>query len=179
MTHTETITLGAGCFWCVEAIFQRIDGVISVVSGYSNGKMPNPSYKEVCSGLTGYAEVCQITYDTTKVSFEELLAIFWKTHDPTTLNRQGADMGTQYRSGIFYHTEAQRTIAEAYKQKLNEEKVFDKSIVTEITAVENFYGGEEYHQNYFNENSSQPYCRLVILPKLEKFEKVFKDKMKK
>lgn len=176
MTQTETITFGAGCFWCVEAIFQRIEGVISVVSGYSNGNYPNPTYKEVCSGLTGYAEVCQLIYDPSKVDFTYLLEVFWKTHDPTTLNRQGADVGTQYRSGIFYHTEAQRVIAETYKQKLTDENVFGKPIVTEITPIKDFYVGEDYHQNYFNENGSQPYCRLVIQPKVEKFEKVFKGK---
>lgn len=174
MAQTEIITFGAGCFWCVEAIFQRIEGVISVVSGYSNGNYPNPTYKEVCSGLTGYAEVCQLVYDPSKVDFAYLLQVFWKTHDPTTLNRQGADVGTQYRSGIFYHTDEQRVIAEAYKQKLTDENVFDKPIVTEITAIKDFYVGEDYHQNYFNENAAQPYCHLVIQPKVEKFEKVFK-----
>ncbi len=170
----ETITFGAGCFWCVEAIFQRIDGVISVVSGYSNGKMPNPTYQQVCTGLTGYAEVCQVIYDSNIVDFAYLLQVFWKTHDPTTLNRQGGDVGTQYRSGIFFHTEEQKQIAEAYKQKLGEEKVFDRPILTEITEIKDFYGGEAYHQNYFNDNRSQPYCRLVIQPKIEKYEKVFK-----
>ena len=176
---TDTATFGAGCFWCVEAFFQRLDGVSNVKSGYSGGFVKNPSYKEVCNGSTGHAEVIQMTYDKSKISFDELLEVFWKTHDPTTLNRQGNDIGTQYRSAVFYHNEEQRTLAEAYKKKLNEEKVYPNPIVTEITDFSNFYPAEDYHQNYYNQNGSEGYCRYVIQPKLEKFEKVFKDKLKK
>lgn len=175
----ETATFGAGCFWCVEAIFQRLEGVASVESGYCNGKVPNPSYKDVCGGLTGHAEVCRIRYNPEVISFPELLEVFWKTHDPTTLNRQGADSGTQYRSAVFYHTDEQRKLAEEYKRKLDESGAFNSPIVTEITKAEKFYPAEDYHQNYFNQNSSQGYCRMVIVPKLEKFKKVFADKMKK
>ena len=177
-TTIDTVTLGAGCFWCVEAVFQRLKGVQSVKSGYSGGSVKNPSYKEVCNGTTGHAEVCQIIYNKQELSFDDLLEVFWKTHDPTTLNSQGADFGTQYRSAIFYHSEDQKIIAEQYKKKLNEAKVYDNPIVTEITAFTNFYPAEEYHQNYFNSNGSQSYCKFVIQPKLEKFEKVFKEKLK-
>jgi peptide-methionine (S)-S-oxide reductase len=176
---TDIITLGAGCFWCVEAVFQQLNGVVKVESGYSNGALANPTYKEVCSGLTGHAEVCQVTYNPSIVSFEEILEVFWKTHDPTTLNRQGADVGSQYRSGVYYHTAAQAKIAQTWKDKLNAEAVFPNPIVTEIVPVGTFYKAENYHQNYFNENGYEPYCQIVIKPKLEKFEKVFKDKMKK
>lgn len=178
INNNDTITLGAGCFWCVEAVFQQIKGVQSVVSGYSNGKVKNPTYKEVCSGLTGHAEVVQVTYDPTIVSFESILEVFWGTHDPTTLNRQGADRGTQYRSGIFYHTEEQKRIAEKLKKELNAAKVFNQPIVTEITAVETFYEAENYHQDYYEANGSAPYCRIVIQPKLDKLKKVFADKLK-
>lgn len=174
----DTITLGAGCFWCIEAVFQQIKGVDEVLSGYSNGRVKNPTYKEICSGLTGHAEVVQITYDPTVVSFEEILSVFWGTHDPTTLNRQGADRGTQYRSGIFYHTDAQRTIAEALKKELNNKEVFPDPIVTEITPVGVFYEAENYHQDYYLLNGTQPYCRMVIQPKLDKLKKVFADKLK-
>jgi peptide-methionine (S)-S-oxide reductase len=172
-------TFGSGCFWCTEAVFQRVKGVEKVVSGYSGGKVKNPTYREVCSGLTGHAEVIQLTYDPTVVSFEELLEIFWKTHDPTTLNRQGADVGTQYRSVVFYHDENQKALAEAYKKSLNDAGAFDAPIVTEISAFQTFYPAEDYHQNYYNLNGNQPYCSFVIQPKLEKFQKVFKDKLKK
>jgi peptide-methionine (S)-S-oxide reductase len=185
MTNTQTqgaglelATFGSGCFWCTEAVFQRVEGVEKVVSGYSGGKIKNPTYKEVCSGLTGHAEVIQLTYDPKKISFEELLEIFWMTHDPTTLNRQGADVGTQYRSAIFYHTEEQRTLAESYKKKLDESEAFESSIVTEISSVSTFYPAEDSHQNYYNLNGNAPYCSYVIQPKLEKFKKVFKDKLK-
>ena len=178
INNNDTITLGAGCFWCVEAVFQQIKGVQSVVSGYSNGKVKNPTYKEVCSGLTGHAEVVQVTYDPLIVSFESILEVFWGTHDPTTLNRQGADRGTQYRSGIFYHTEEQKRIAEKLKKELNAAKVFNQPIVTEITAVETFYEAENYHQDYYEANGSAPYCRIVIQPKLDKLKKVFADKLK-
>jgi peptide-methionine (S)-S-oxide reductase len=175
----DTATFGAGCFWCVEAIFQRVDGVLSVKSGYAGGTVKNPSYKEVCNGTTGHAEVIQLTYDKNKVSFDELLEVFWKTHDPTTMNRQGNDVGTQYRSAIFYHNAEQKQIAEAYKKKLNEEKVYPSPIVTEITPFTNYFAAENYHQDYYNQNKNQGYCQYVIQPKLEKFEKVFKDKIKK
>jgi len=175
----DTATFGAGCFWCVEAVFQRLEGVQTVKSGYAGGFVKNPSYKEVCNGTTGHAEVCQITYDRSKISFDELLEVFWKTHDPTTLNRQGNDVGTQYRSAVFYHSEEQKQIAEEYKKKLNEEKVYPNPIITEIKPFSNYYPAEDYHQNYFNQNSNESYCQYVIQPKLEKFEKIFKDKMKK
>ena len=174
----EVATFGAGCFWCVEAIFQRLDGVVKVESGYSGGHVKNPTYKEVCTGTTGHAEVCQITYNPKEISYEELLEVFWQTHDPTTLNRQGNDVGTQYRSVIFYHNENQKKLATEYKTKLEKEKVFDDPIVTQIEPYTNFYVAEDYHQNYFNENGSQPYCSFVIAPKVEKFKKVFKEKLK-
>ncbi len=178
MDELEKITFGSGCFWCVEAVFQDLKGVVKVESGYSNGKTKNPTYKEVCSGLTGHAEVCQITYDPKIISFDELLEVFWKTHDPTTLNRQGADAGTQYRSGVFYHNESQREMAQKWKDKLNAEHVFPNPIVTEITPVGTFYVAEDYHQNYYKQNGYEPYCQIVIKPKMEKFEKAFKEKLK-
>jgi peptide-methionine (S)-S-oxide reductase len=177
--QTAIATFGNGCFWCTEAIFQQVDGVQKVVSGYAGGKVKNPTYKEVCSGLTGHAEVIQITYNPTVITFPELLEIFWQTHDPTTLNRQGADVGTQYRSVIFYHTDEQRDLATSYKQKLNQAGVFPNPIVTEISPVPVFYPAEDYHQNYFNLNGDAPYCAYVIQPKLEKFKKVFKEKLVK
>lgn len=175
----DTATFGAGCFWCVEAIFQNLDGVESVASGYSGGHVKNPAYKEVCNGTTGHAEVIQLTYDPSKITFEELLEVFWQTHDPTTLNRQGADVGTQYRSAIFYHNDKQKELAETYRKKLDESGAFDKPIVTEISPIKNFYKAEDYHQNYYNQNSEESYCTFVIRPKLDKFKKVFGDKMKK
>jgi peptide-methionine (S)-S-oxide reductase len=175
----EQATFGQGCFWCAEAIFERLKGVVRVESGYSGGKIANPTYKEVCSGLTGHAEVVQITYDPQKITYDELLEVFWKTHDPTTLNRQGNDVGTQYRSAIFYHSIAQQELANAYKQKLNDAKIWDRPIVTEITAFDKFYKAEDYHQGYFDSNPEQAYCQFVIVPKVEKFEKIFKDKLKK
>jgi peptide-methionine (S)-S-oxide reductase len=177
MENIEKITLGAGCFWCVEAVFQKLKGVISVVSGYSNGHTTNPTYKEICTGSTGHAEVCQLSYDPALISFDEILEVFWKTHDPTTLNRQGADAGTQYRSGVFYHNESQRATALAWKDKLNAQKVFPNPIVTEITAVGVFYKAEDYHQNYYNQNGYEPYCQIVIKPKMEKFTNAFKEKL--
>lgn len=174
----ETATFGAGCFWCVEAIFQRIKGVEDVKSGYMGGKIKNPTYREVCSGLTGHAEVIQLKYNPKVISYKELLEVFFQTHDPTTLNRQGADVGTQYRSVIFYHNETQKELAEQIKKELNNNNVFDKPVVTEISAATEFYVAEDYHQNYYNENSSQPYCSYVIQPKLEKLKKVFGDKLK-
>ncbi|HEX6224192.1 MAG TPA: peptide-methionine (S)-S-oxide reductase MsrA [Chryseolinea sp.] len=174
----QVATFASGCFWCTEAIFQNVDGVEKVVSGYMGGKVKNPSYKEVCTGQTGHAEVIQVSYDPNKVTYDELLEIFWKTHDPTTLNRQGADVGTQYRSAIFYHTEEQKQLAEKYKKKLTEAEVFDQPIVTEITSASVFYKAEDYHQNYYNLNGNAPYCAMVIQPKVEKFKKVFKEKLK-
>lgn len=175
----EKATFGAGCFWCVEAVFQRLEGVKNVKPGYSGGDVKNPSYREVCTGRTGHAEVIQLEYNPEVITFDELLEVFWTTHDPTTLNQQGNDLGTQYRSAVFYHNEEQKNTAEAYKKKLNAEEIFDKPIVTEITAFDTFYVAEEDHFNYYNENSSQPYCSFVITPKIEKLEKVFKDKLKK
>ena len=176
---TDTATFGAGCFWCTEAQFQQLDGVIGVESGFSGGKEPRPTYKEVCTGETGHAEVCNIYYDPSKISFDELLAAFWTCHDPTTLNRQGNDAGTQYRSVIFFHNHEQKTKAEDYKKKLNDEKAFDKPVVTEISPFIAFYKAEDYHQNYYNQNGEQPYCHYIIGPKVEKFKKVFKGKLKK
>lgn len=175
---TDTATFASGCFWCVEAVFQELKGVHSVTSGYTGGKIKKPTYREVCSGLTGHAEACRIIYDPAVISYDELLEAFWASHDPTTLNRQGADQGTQYRSAIFYHNEMQKKLAEEYKSRLNSEKAFDKPIITEISPAVTFYKAEEYHQNYFNENGDAPYCSYVIIPKLEKFRKVFKDKLK-
>ena len=174
----QLATFGSGCFWCTEAIFQDVQGVIKVESGYSGGTVKNPTYKEVCNGTTGHAEVVQITYDAAVVSFDELLEIFWKTHDPTTLNRQGNDVGTQYRSAIFYHNENQKQLAETYKSKLDESGAFDSPIVTEITPFTTFYKAEDYHQNYYNLNGNVPYCTFVIQPKVEKFKKVFADKLR-
>jgi peptide-methionine (S)-S-oxide reductase len=171
-------TFGNGCFWCTEAIFQRLKGVSKVVSGYTGGKVKNPTYKEVCTGLTGHAEAIQITYDPKVISYPELLEVFWQTHDPTTLNRQGADVGTQYRSAIFYHTEEQKKLAEEYKKKLTASGAFDDPIVTEISPITEYYPAENYHQNYYNLNGSAPYCSYVIQPKIDKFKKVFKSKLK-
>jgi len=180
-TETEglaTATFGAGCFWCVEAIFERLEGVREVVSGYSGGHVEDPTYKQVCTGSTGHAEVCQVRFDPAVVSFEELLEVFWKTHDPTTKNRQGADVGTQYRSAIFYHDERQKELAQEYKEALDESGAFERPIVTEIVPFERFYPAEDYHQEYFALNPQQGYCRAVIAPKVEKFEKVFRDRLK-
>lgn len=174
----DTATFGAGCFWCVEAQFQILDGVNSVSSGFSGGTVKNPAYREVCNGTTGHAEVCQIAYDPTKISYDELLAAFWQSHDPTQLNRQGNDIGTQYRSVIYYHNEEQKRLAEKYKKELNTSGAFEKPIVTEISAIGPFYKAEDYHQNYFNQNGSESYCQFVIQPKVEKFKKVFKNKLK-
>lgn len=170
-------TFGAGCFWCVEAVFQRLDGVEKVVSGYSGGTTSDPTYEQVCTGTTGHAEVCQISYDPSKISYDELLEVFWKTHDPTTRNRQGNDVGTQYRSIILFHDEEQQRLAASYKAKLESEHIWNKSIVTEIVPFQKFWPAEAYHQNYYNNNSAQGYCQLVITPKLDKFSKIFKDKL--
>jgi len=176
---TDTATFGTGCFWCTEAIFQDLEGVLKVTSGYSGGSVENPTYKEVCEGNTGHAEVIQIIYDPSKITFDELLEAFWQSHDPTTLNRQGNDVGPQYRSVIFYHNDEQKAKAEKYKVELDKSKAFDNPIVTEISPFSKFYVAENYHQDYYNNNGSQPYCYYVIRPKLEKFHKVFKDKLKK
>jgi peptide-methionine (S)-S-oxide reductase len=173
--YTEKATFGSGCFWCTEAVFQQLRGVQSVQSGYSGGHTANPTYEQVCSGRTGHAEVIQITYDPNVISFDELLNVFWQTHDPTTLNRQGHDVGTQYRSAIFYHNDDQRRTAEAYKEQLNASGSFGAPIVTEMTPFKNFYPAENYHQNYFNLNPEQAYCAAVIRPKVEKFKKQFAD----
>jgi len=172
-------TFGGGCFWCTEAIYERVEGVHSVVSGYAGGTVKNPTYKQVCDGTTGHAEVTQITYDPKVVSYDELLEIFFKTHDPTTLNRQGADVGTQYRSVIFYHNDEQKNKAEYYKKELSKSGAWDNPVVTEISPVTNFYHAEDYHQDYYANNPNQGYCAFVIGPKVEKFEKVFKNKLKK
>lgn len=175
---TEKATFGMGCFWCTEAIFQRLKGVVSVKSGYEGGTLANPTYEEVCTGATGHAEVLEITYNPMVISYDDLLEVFWKSHDPTTLNRQGADHGTQYRSVVFYHTPEQKLLAEKYKAELNKTNAYGKKVVTAIEAAKPFYVAENYHQNYFNKNGSEPYCRLVIQPKIDKLEKVFKAKLK-
>ncbi len=178
-SNMDTITFGSGCFWCTEAIFQQMKGVEQVVSGYSGGHVVNPTYEQICEKNTGHAEVCQLVYDPAVVSIPELLEVFWQTHDPTTLNRQGNDVGPQYRSVVFYHSEEQRKTAEEYKAALDASGAFPRPIVTTVEPLKNFYRAEEYHQNYYRNNPSQAYCYFVIRPKLEKFEKVFKDKKKK
>ncbi len=177
--NKEVATLGAGCFWCVEAVYDQLEGVISVESGYSGGTTENPTYKEVCTGTTNHAEVCQITFDPDVISFGELLTVFWSIHNPTTLNRQGADIGTQYRSAVFYHSEKQKEIAEQQIELVNAEKLYDDPIVTEVTPFEKFYQAEDYHQEYFENNPENSYCRMVVGPKVEKFQKLFKDQLKK
>lgn len=174
----EVAILGGGCFWCTEAIYQDLIGVKKVLSGYSGGHVDNPTYRQVTSGTTGHAEVIQVVFDPKEISFEEVLEIFWATHDPTTLNRQGADVGPQYRSAVFYQSEDQKQKAEFFKKKLDESGAFSRPIVTEITAFSNFYVAEDYHQNYFKENGGQPYCQFVIRPKMEKFKKAFAEKLK-
>jgi len=171
-------TFGEGCFWCTEAIFQELKGVEKVISGYSGGSLENPTYEQVCSGTTGHAEVLQITFDPDTISYEKLLEIFWKTHDPTTRNRQGNDFGPQYRSVIFYHDQHQKEIAEVYKAKLEAEHIWDQPVITEIVAFKHFWPAEEYHQNYYRNNPERGYCTLVITPKVEKFRKIFKDRLK-
>ncbi len=176
---TDTATLGAGCFWCVEAIFQQLDGVLKVTSGYTGGHVPNPTYEQVCAKNTGHVEVAQVLFDPTVISFDELLEVFWKTHDPTTPDKQGADVGPQYRSAIFYNSPEQKNKAEEYKTALDNSGAWSCPIVTTIEPLKTFYEAENYHQNYFNANPGQMYCRYVIQPKVEKFEKVFKDKLRK
>ncbi len=178
--NESVATFANGCFWCTEAIFQNLEGVIKVTSGYSGGHVVKPSYEEVCDKKTGHAEALEIIYDSTKISFDELLEVFWKTHDPTTLNQQGADIGPQYRSAIFYHTPEQKEKAEKYKMELDNAAIYPNPIVTSIEPFTNFYAAEDYHQNYYNNNgSTNGYCRIVITPKVEKFKKVFKNKLKK
>ena len=174
----DTATFGAGCFWCVEAVFQQLKGVVSVKSGYSGGTVKNPAYREVCEGTTGHAEVCQIVYDPKQITFKDLLEAFWQTHDPTTLNRQGNDFGTQYRSVVFYHSEDQKETALKYKKELDLSGAFEKPIITSVDPFTVFYPAEDYHQNYYNLNGDQPYCSYMIRPKLEKFKKAFHDKLK-
>ncbi len=174
----DTATFGAGCFWCVEAQFQLLKGVISVESGFSGGFVKNPAYREVCNGTTGHAEVCNIVYDPQIISYDEMLAAFWKTHDPTQLNRQGNDVGTQYRSVIYYHTDEQKQLAEKYKKELNDSGAWPRPIVTEISPFTVFYKADDYHQDYFKLNGDQPYCNYVIQPKVEEFRRVFGSKLK-
>ncbi|MEE2910213.1 MAG: peptide-methionine (S)-S-oxide reductase MsrA [Candidatus Poribacteria bacterium] len=176
--NQDTATLGGGCFWCVEAVFQKLKGVESVVSGYAGGTVLNPTYKDICSGTTGHAEVVQITFDQQKISYTDLLDVFWHTHNPTTLNRQGADVGTQYRSVIFYHDEEQRLKSIQSKKQTEESRLWPDPIITEISPAPTFYPAEDYHQNYYRSNPSQPYCVVVISPKLKKLQSVFQDRLK-
>ncbi len=178
-SNLETITLGGGCYWCVEAVYEDLNGVKSVVSGFSGGNVADPSYEEVCTGTTGHAEVVQITYDKNVTDINEIFKVFFTVHDPTTLNRQGADVGTQYRSVIFYKNEEQKKAAQSIIAELNKAKVYDSPIVTKVEPFKKFYKAEDYHQDYYANNKNQPYCKMVIQPKIEKFEKVFKDKLKK
>ena len=176
--NLKEVTFGAGCFWCIEAVFEELKGVISVESGYSGGQIKNPTYQQICTGTTGHAEVARIIYDADLISFKELLEVFWKTHDPTTLNKQGNDVGTQYRSVIFYHNTTQQKEAEFYKSELDKSGAFSNPIVTEISLLTDYYKAENYHQNYYSLNPNQGYCQYVIAPKMEKFRKAFKDKLK-
>lgn len=176
---TDTATFGTGCFWCTEAVFESLNGVLKVTSGYSGGTVANPSYKEVCTGTTGHAECVEVVYEPDKISYDELLEVFFEVHDPTSLNKQGADEGTQYRSAIFYHDNSQKERAEYYVKKLDQSGAYDKKIVTEVTPASAFYPAEDYHQEYYaNNKNSNPYCSIVIRPKLDKFRKVFADKLK-
>ena len=177
--NLDTITLAGGCYWCIEAIYQRLEGVVSVESGFSGGAMKNPSYRDVCTGQTGHAECVQITYDKTKTTLDEIFKVFFTVHDPTTLNKQGADEGTQYRSAIFYRNDEQKKAAESIIADLTKAKVYTDPIVTQVAPFTVFYKAEDYHQDYYNQHGSQPYCQIVIRPKVEKFEKVFKDRLKK
>lgn len=178
-SNFETITLGGGCYWCVEAVYENLNGVKSVVSGFSGGNVANPTYEDVCTGTTGHAEVVQITYDKNVTDINEIFKVFFTVHDPTTLNRQGADVGTQYRSVIFYKNDEQKKAAQTIIAELNKAKVYNSPIVTKVEPFKAFYKAEDDHQNYYANNKNQPYCRMVIQPKIEKFEKVFKDKLKK
>ena len=171
MKEIQKATFGAGCFWCVEAVFERLNGVVDVIPGYSGGHKNNPTYREICTGTTGHAEVAQITFDTRIITFNDLLNMFWKSHDPTTRNKQGNDIGTQYRSAIFYHNNEQKTIAKESKNKVDNSNVFLNPVVTEITKLDKFWPAEDYHNNYYNNNMDQPYCRVIIKPKLDKLFK--------
>ena len=171
MAKSEIATLGGGCFWCVEAVFQRVEGVISVKPGYAGGKVKNPTYKQICTGNTGHAEVAKIEFDPSKITYSQILNVFWQSHDPTTLNRQGNDVGTQYRSVIFFHNESQKEIAKKSKVNADKSGYWDNEIVTEVTLLNNYYDAEDYHDNYYNNNPNQPYCLFVIKPKLDKLEK--------
>ncbi len=177
-TNVEEAILGAGCFWCIEAIFQELKGVVSVKSGYMGGSVENPTYEQICTGTTAHAEVAKIAFNPNIISFKDLLEVFWQTHDPTTLNQQGADKGTQYRSVVFFTNEEQKELAEKYKEKLNKSGAFPEPVVTEITKASIYYRAENYHQNYYLQNSSQGYCQFVIRPKMEKFRKAFASKLK-
>lgn len=180
MDKVDTATFGTGCFWCTEAIFEQLDGVVKVTSGYMGGTVKNPTYKEVCTGETGHAECVQVEYEPSKISYDELLKVFFEVHDPTSLNRQGADVGTQYRSAVFYHSPEQKEKALYYKNELNKNGAYDKPVVTEISPASAFYVAEDYHQEYYQNNkNTNPYCSIVIRPKLEKFQKVFAGKIKK
>jgi peptide-methionine (S)-S-oxide reductase len=174
----DVILLGGGCFWCTEAVFQRLEGVREVISGYAGGLVEKPTYRQICTGTTGHAEVIQVIFEPSKISLEALLEVFWATHDPTTLNRQGADVGPQYRSAIFFHSESQQAVATRMKAELNSSGIFDSAIVTEITPFTNFYPAENYHQDYFNQNGMQPYCQFVVRPKVEKLKKYFAERLK-
>ncbi|WP_461077771.1 peptide-methionine (S)-S-oxide reductase MsrA [Spirosoma flavus] len=174
----EKATFGTGCFWCTEAVYESLDGVASAVSGYEGGQKVDPTYKEVCTGTTGHAECVEVTYDPSKITYAELLEAFFRSHDPTTLNRQGNDVGTQYRSVIFYHNDEQKQLAETAKAELNKSGAYSNSIVTQIAPATTFYEAEDYHQNYFANNPNQGYCAFVVAPKLDKFRKVFKEKLK-
>ena len=171
MNQTELATLGGGCFWCVEAVYQRVDGVLSVKPGYAGGHVDNPSYRDVCSGKTGHAEVAKIEFDPDQISYQQILNVFWQAHDPTTLNKQGADVGTQYRSVIFYHSEEQKSLAENSKTEADQSEYWPNAIVTEITKINNYSDAEDNHDNYYQDNPYQPYCQFVIKPKLDKLEK--------
>ena len=179
MPKMDTAIFGTGCFWCTEAIFQQVEGVNKVVSGYSGGHVDNPTYKQICTGTTGHAECLRIEFDPAKITFDELLEIFWEVHDPTTLNRQGNDIGTQYRSVVFYRNDEQKALVEKYKAALNKSGAWDSPVITSLEPFVHFYSGEDYHQNYYNDNGSQGYCQFVIKPKVDKFQKVFKTKLKK
>lgn len=179
LDSVQTATFGTGCFWCTEAVFEQLTGVTKVTSGYMGGTKENPTYEEVCSGTTGHAECVQVTYEPSKITYDELLEVFFQVHDPTSLNKQGADEGTQYRSAIFYHTPEQKQKAEHYKMQLDKEGAYDKPIVSEVTAASKFYPAEDYHQEYYQNNkNTNPYCSIVIRPKMEKFQKVFGKKLK-
>ena len=178
-TNTDTATFGAGCFWCVEVLFQQLDGVLKVTSGYSGGHITNPTYEQVCSKKSGHVEVIEVVYDPTKITYDDLLEVFWKTHDPTTPDQQGNDHGPQYRSVIFYHNNQQKLLAEKYKEELNKSGAWAKPVVTAVEPFKTFYSAENYHQNYYNANPDQMYCRYVIQPKVDKFQKVFKERLKK